>query len=576
MVAVQRAGRLSRRALLVGGAALLAAACRRDPASPGSPEVEQPRGARPSGSGPVGAPQRGGTLRHRIANDYSNLDPHATAQASAQWVGMLALSRLLRFAVGPGEDNLANRVIPEMTTSVGESIDGSVVTLQLRKDVFFHDVPPVYGRRVTATDVRLSYERARAGKTGFSLANVLSVQTPDDRTITFRLKRPTVTFATTLASAHGLFVLPYEADVRFDPARTPIGAGPWIFERLEPAVATRWKANPRYVLRGSDARPLPYAELLVEKVIPEDATATAQFSAGELDVMEVASQDLFAIQDAVPHAQITAFPAQGLSFLGFSSRVGQPFRDPRVRQAFSMAMDRRALSNVSYDTDRLEQAGFPVLRRYPASPLPARSKFWVDPETRPWGQTYAYRPADARALLQAAAWDFTRSIALNFTNNRYGRAYSDSVDAVAQLLGRVGVKAHPVGHDYASAWGDVWQRGEFDGVGYFLVARFAEPHDYFQRTVHSRGQFNPGRVRDPVLDALIEKEDTIFDEPDRMEVAREILNRVNEMAYIPPLSVGTTMQYNVAQPWVGNAREYYSTNTGAWYAEVLPHHWLGN
>jgi hypothetical protein len=77
-----------------------------------------------------------------------------------------------------------------------------------------------------------------------------------------------------------------------------------------------------------------------------------------------------------------------------------------------------------------------------------------------------------------------------------------------------------------------------------------------------------------VLDALIEKEDTIFEEADREEVAREIVNRVNEQMYIPPLTVGTAMQYNVAQPWLGDARHYYTSNTGAWYAEAYPHYWI--
>lgn len=566
--------RIGRRGFLaLAGVGLFAAACRGKTDEPGA-SVEPARGARPGGRGPVGPPSRGGVIRHRIENDYINLDPHATAQASAQWVGMLAYTRLLRFALGPNEDNLNPRVVPEMTLSTGEQIEGGLTIFKLRDDVYFHDVPPVYGRRVTSTDVRLSFERARAGKTGSSLASIYNVQTPDDRTVVFRLKRPTVTLATTLASAHGLFIMPYEVDVRFDPARTPIGAGPWMLERLEPAVQARWKANPRYFLTGMDGRPLPYAEALIDKVIPEDATATAQFSAEELDILEMSSQSLFAVQDATPEAQIAAFPKQGFSFLGFSGRPGQPFRDARVRQAFSMALDRQALYNVSYDTDRLEQAGYPVLRRHPASPLPATYRFWVDPETRPWGRYYRHDAVEVKRLLDAADWDYTRVVPFHFTNNRYGRPYTDSVEAVMQLLGRIGVKTQAVGHDYSSAWIDVWMRGDFEGCGYFLTARFPDPHDYFSRVAHSRGVFNSGRVRDPVLDALIEKEDTIFDTSDRIEVAHEILNRVNEQMYLPPLSAGTTMQYNVSQPWVGAARDWYTTNTGAAYADAYPHFWL--
>lgn len=571
--ALQRRRLISRRTLLATATGALAVACggsRSDPAG----VVQSPPPARPGGPGPVGFVKRGGALRTRLRNDHINLDPHATAHASAQWVGMLAYSRLLRFAIGPDEDNLLPRVVPEMTVDLGESPDGSRVIFRLRNDVAFHDVPPVYGRPVTAGDVRLSFERARAGRTGASLSAIESVQTPDQRTVVFVLRRPTVTLPTLLASAHGLFVMPYEVDVSFNASRTPIGAGPWMLERLEPAVQVRWKANPRYFIAGADALGVPYVEHLVEKVIPEDATATAQFSAGELDIVDMTSQDIFAAQSAVPEAQVTDFPQHGYSFMGFSSRPGQPYRDVRVRRAFSLALDRPALSNVSYDTDRLEQAGYPVLREQPSSPLPARFKFWVDPSSASWGHYYGHAPAEARRLLTAAGWDFDSTVNLNFTNNRYGRSYTDSVEAVIQLLGRIGVRVQAVGHDYASAWVDVWQRGEFDGIGYFLVARFPEPHDYFSRIVHSRGQFNPGRIRDVVLDALIEKEDTIFEEADREEVAREIVNRVNEQMYIPPLTVGTAMQYNVAQPWLGNARHYYTSNTGAWYAEAYPHYWI--
>ena len=101
--------------LLAGGA--LAAACSRSKPQPGE-VVEVQRRARPGGAGPAGPLKRGGVLRNRLRNDYVNLDPHATAQASAQWVGMLALSRLLRFAIGPGEDNLAPRVVPEVAVAV--------------------------------------------------------------------------------------------------------------------------------------------------------------------------------------------------------------------------------------------------------------------------------------------------------------------------------------------------------------------------------------------------------------------------------------------------------------------------
>src|SRR5207244_2258908 len=101
---------------------------------------------------------------------------------------------------------------------------------------------------------------------------------------------------------------------------------------------------------------------------------------------------------------------------------------------------------------------------------------------------------------------------------RYGRPYTDSVEAVVQLLNRIGVRAQAEGHDASSSWVDVWQKGEFNGIGYFPVSRFAEPHDYFLRILHSRGQYNPGRLRDPVLDALIEKDDTLFDAVDRQQL----------------------------------------------------------
>lgn len=528
--------------------------------------------ARPQARGPSGPVQRKGVLRHRIDNDYANLDPHVSAHLSAQSVGMLAYSRLLRFARGPGHDNLAATVAPELTRDTGEYVDGALVRFTLRSDVVYPDVAPVHGRRLTSTDVRLSFERARAGRGAPGLSIISGVQTPDERTVVVRLKRPTVTLPAVLASVHGLFVMPYEADASFDPSQTPIGSGPWMLDRLDIGVQARWRPNPRYFMLGADGYSVPYVEMLEDKVIPEDATARAQFAAGELEIAEMSPPDLLAVEGQAANAQIAAFPAQGFSFLAFSGRPGEPFRDVRVRRAFAMALDQRTLSNVTYGTDRLEQAGFPVLRQLPASPLPVGMRFWEDPATRPWGNNYEYRPDEARRLLTAAGWDFTRTLNWNVVEARNARAYSDSAQAVVQLLQQVGVATHTVAHDPA-AWASVYQDGNFSGIAYVQAPRYAEPHDYFSRIVHSLGGFNPSRVRDPVLDALIEREHTIFDAADRAAMARAIIDRVNEEMYLPPLSIGTMMQYNVAQPWVGNALEYYATEPGAAYAEVFPYLW---
>src|SRR5271166_6284438 len=113
--------------------------------------------------------------------------------------------------------------------------DGMSYSFVLRDGVTFHN-----GEKVTAEDVKFSFERYRgAAKTPLH-DRVASVEVADARHLTFKLKNPWPDFLTFYAAATGAgWVVPKKyvekgGDDGFK--KTPIGAGPYKFVSFTPGV----------------------------------------------------------------------------------------------------------------------------------------------------------------------------------------------------------------------------------------------------------------------------------------------------------------------------------------------------
>jgi peptide/nickel transport system substrate-binding protein len=217
--------------------------------------------------------------------------------------------------------------------------DARSATFTLRKGIKFHNGDPV-----TPQDVKFSYENYRGTRANVFKAKTESVQIVDDRIIRFRFKEPfldfPILFGTASVTGAG-WVVPerYYKEVGADGFKQkPVGAGPYKLVRQEPGVKMEMEAFDEYY------RPV-YVKQLVMTAVPEAATRVAMLERGEADIIYLVPGELLNKVGKLPGVMLAPVPSGSwfLEFPGFQD-PRNPFRDKRVREAVSLAIDRRAMS----------------------------------------------------------------------------------------------------------------------------------------------------------------------------------------------------------------------------------------
>jgi peptide/nickel transport system substrate-binding protein len=219
--------------------------------------------------------------------------------------------------------------------------DSKSATFTLRKGIKFHN-----GEPVTPQDVKFSYENYRGAKSDVFKKRTERVEIVDDRTIRFVFKEPFLDFAILFGTANVAgagWVVPekYYKQVGADAFKQkPIGAGPYRLVRHEPGVRIEMEAFDGYY------RPVHVKQLVMVSV-PEAATRVAMLERGEADIIYFVPGEL--INKVGTHPGVMLAPVLSgswwLEFPGFQDPKN-PFRDKRVREAVSLAIDRRAINQA--------------------------------------------------------------------------------------------------------------------------------------------------------------------------------------------------------------------------------------
>jgi peptide/nickel transport system substrate-binding protein len=219
--------------------------------------------------------------------------------------------------------------------------DAKSATFTLRKGLKFHN-----GEPVTPQDVKFSYENYRGAKADVFKKRTERIDIVDDRTIRFVFKEPFLDFAILFGTANVAgagWVVPekYYKQVGADAFKQkPIGAGPFKLVRQEPGVRIELEAFDGYY------RPVN-AKQLVMVSVPEAATRIAMLERGEADIVYNVPGELINMVSKLPG--VTLAPVLSGSFFiefpGFQDPKN-PFHDKRVREAVSLAVDRRAMNQA--------------------------------------------------------------------------------------------------------------------------------------------------------------------------------------------------------------------------------------
>ncbi|MEI7535707.1 MAG: ABC transporter substrate-binding protein [Comamonadaceae bacterium] len=282
------------------------------------------------------------TLRIGLAEDPDILDP----SLARSFVGRIVFASLCDKLVDIDEKL---NIVPQLAMSWQWSGDNKSLTMKLRPGVTFHD-----GEKFDAAAVKFNIERHKnlpgSNRRG-ELLPVSSVDVVDDLTARINLSAPFSPLLTVLADRAGMMVSPKAAQA--NPSNfgsKPVCSGPFKFtERI---------AQDRIVLERY-ANYWNKSEIHFDKVTFQpvvDATVRlANLRSGQLDLIErVAPSDIASIKadKKLSISRITELGYQGITINTGKSDLAQknPLgRDPRVREAFELSLDRAGIVKVATD-----------------------------------------------------------------------------------------------------------------------------------------------------------------------------------------------------------------------------------
>ncbi|MET9676523.1 ABC transporter substrate-binding protein [Streptomyces sp. NPDC006482] len=315
---------------------------------------------------------------------------------------------------------------PEAADQCAFAAGSKVYTCTLREGLTFSN-----GNKLTSEDVRFSFERALkiADPSGPAplLATIDSIETPDERTVVFRLKVPDATFPSKIASGAGSIVdhREYPADaLRTDGKAT--GSGPYKLDSFSETQAT-FSANSGY--RGT-AKPKNGGVTL--KLYRGDRAALSKALAdGDIDV---AYRGLSAGDVAALEASDTT-DDRGIEVVQGSSAEVQHLvfnmKDPvvgklGVRRAIAHLVNREALVEDVY-----KSTATPLYSIVPAGIAGHNTAFF---------DTYG-APDKAKAKKALREADITGKVKLTLwsTPSRYGPATDQELKAIAGQLNDSGL-----------------------------------------------------------------------------------------------------------------------------------------
>jgi len=525
---------LSRRRLVAGagsaGALLamstIACSSRGKPAStsqPGSQSAKQPkRGGVVSYAGGVGSQDTGGRP----------LDPNTQTQGGAKSFALF-YERLVAYNIQTYE------VEPELAQK-WEQPSPTEYVFTLQPNLKWQNKAPVNGRLMTTDDILWSLKRAASDDPKFLSRSLMTqidkIEATGSGTIKVTTKGPDSSTLKRLATEQ-VPIMPREAVEKFPNPLTAegvVGTGPFVLKSLEVNVGADYVRNPDYWKPG-----LPYLDEFRTRHFADLVTANAAFVAGQLDVCLLSGDDAKAyIAKQGPGFTPAWAPDDTLQTFMIPNVKTKPLNDARVPRALRLLID--------HDEFISSWAESAYGRGAYGSSLPIALQDWDLSQDEykkqlEWKQPKDDAAKEALSLLSAAG--FTKQNPLRFsliistdlniqraselTQAQWKRLSQGIVDVDIKKLDATAYTVTRANRTFA-----------YGVIGY--SAGPVEPDIWLSTTWHTGGSQNFMDFSDPQLDAMIDKQRTIFDEKQRKAAVKEIVLYMIDHA---PSSVGAAVYF---------------------------------
>ena len=249
----------------------------------------------------------------------------------------LALNRdrLARYPLNAGVCEPLVRLAPDFTVAPAlatrwEARSANMMRFILRPGLLFSD-----GSRLDAHAVAFTLGGAARAHTDYSFLSDSSVRVVDDTTLDIMPTRVNRRLVEQLVHPTSSVVSP-----RSDPTRHPVCTGAFRLVEYTPHSHLTVVRNERY--RGTAAR----MDTIVFRFIPDETTRVLALRGGEVDAIADVRPATAASLASVPGVQVSTAPPGAVLVMYINLQGDAPFaqmRDPALRRAVAMAIDRRLL-----------------------------------------------------------------------------------------------------------------------------------------------------------------------------------------------------------------------------------------
>ncbi|MER7071614.1 ABC transporter substrate-binding protein [Terrabacter sp. NPDC000476] len=498
--------------------------------------------------------KKGGTLKFGISSDWDSVDTGDTYYGLS-WDFLRNYARtLVAFKAAPGKEG--NQLVGDLATGLGKpSADNKTWTYTLRDGIKFQDGTPI-----TSKDVKYGVARQLDKNTfpngptyfndfladvpeGYSvykdknLDNLKSIETPDDKTIVFKLKTPFAGFDY-FAQLPATAPVPQAKDTGTKYKETYVASGPYKFSQYQTGKRIELVRNDQYdAASDPDTGRKALPDTITVEIGVNAADLDNRLIAGDLDI-DLAGTGVQAqaqgkiLADPTLKAKTDNVVSARTSYTQINSDVA-PFDNIECRKAVIYAYDKTGYQrayggNVGADiaTGLLPPIvpGFAEMDMYNA-------------KSKPTGDVDAAKAALAKC---GQPNGFETNISYRPERPKEKAAAESMQQALAKVGIKLSLKAYPAG-DYFKLYAGKPDFAKANNLGLMVMSWGADWPDGFgflQQIVDSRvirpaGNTNLG-IKLPEVDKLMDQALSENDKTKREAIWGQIDKLVMENAQVIP------------------------------------------
>jgi ABC-type transport system substrate-binding protein len=435
------------------------------------------------------------------------------------------------------------KVIPDIAEKWDVSEDRKTYTFYLRKEVKFHD-----GRPVTAQDFKYSIERAANPATASPTADtylgdivgvkerlsrkaaeVTGVKVIDNYTLQITIDQP---------KSYFLAKMTFPAAYVVDKNNVERGGRTWTDKPngTGPFKLQEYVRSQRLILVKNDSYYLdPKPQVDRVEFILGGGSFMTMYENGDLEATRISLSDIERVSDpnSPLNKELYVGPELSTQFIVFNTRKA-PFDDPKVRQAFALAIDRQQIVDVVFQK-------MPLAAN---SVLPPGMPGYTEPSAP------KYDPAQAKQLLAQSKYA-GKLPDITWTTVGAGGSQASDIQAMSAMLNQnLGVKISIQQTDWATFIGQLNDPNSnpyqiFD-IGW--IGDYADPENFLNVLFRSGSTQNWSAYSNPEVDKLLDQAGLEKDTATRFKLYQQVEQKI--LADQPVIPLTYSRQYWLTKSYV--------------------------